>query len=140
MKTETPQPATPAQVSAANSARPARVRHAENSSLTPTDSIADGDVQTEIENLLMSAASLKMHIDTRIKEMDRVKDRLAVLCEAHSLANGVRNMHTGFEYHGWKTRKTLSKELLLNHVTAKVLDSCYKESEEYLDVKIIVFG
>jgi hypothetical protein len=47
---------------------------------------------------------------------------------------------TGFQYNGYATRKTLSKEkLLAAGVSAETINAAYTEGEPFLSCKLIAF-
>lgn len=109
------------------------------SKLPTTDLIPDDDIAVEVQNLLFQAGSLKHHIATRKKELERIVDRLSIICETFpTTASGIRSGHTGFMYGGWRTRRTLSKEALIEEgVDPAIIMKGYRESKAYLDVSII---
>jgi len=117
-----------------------RTRSASNSSLPKASaSVSDPDMFKQAVALLKRAAVNKKKVDALKSEDGEIREELAAICEAYGL-KGMRHGMSGFEYHGWTTRKTLSKErLLAAGVSADTINAAYSESEPFLSSKILVF-
>ena len=118
-----------------------RIVSASNSKLPRASAaIDDGDTMREATGLLKKLVNVKTRISELEEEERDMRDRLAAICQAYDLTAGFRHGMAGFEYHGYTTRKTLNKELLLAAgVSAQTIAESYKEGEPYLSCKVVVF-
>src|SRR5258708_40301778 len=96
-----------------------RLRSASGSSLPIASVIDDSDLFKKAVKLLKEATAVvvkKSECEERERE---IKEELGAICAAYDLKGFRHGLH-GFEYHGYQTRKTLSKErLLAQGVTAE---------------------
>lgn len=116
----------------------ARYRSASGSSLPLVSVIDDTDVMKRAIKLLKEATTLKVKQSEAEEKLIEIRDELAAVCEAYGL-KGIRHGLSGFEYHGYASRKTLDKTKLLNFISADDLASCYVDGEPYLSAKVTVF-
>lgn len=115
-----------------------KLTKASNSKLPQLSELPDEDAQARAKRLLREASKLKMEISEREERVTAIRDELAAICEGYSLP-GFKYGLAGFEYHGYTTRRTLSKEKLAVHVAADIIDKCYDESKPFLSSKFVVF-
>jgi len=115
------------------------LRSAANSSLPVASLIPDPDLFRRSIELLRRAQDLKVKVSVAEEELLSIRDELAAICEAFNL-KGFRHGLTGFEYHGYTSRKSLSKERLLAlGVSADTIAEAYVDGEPFLSAKITVF-
>jgi hypothetical protein len=116
-----------------------RIYSAAKSNLPIASVIDDPETFKRAVALLRKATANKVK-KSEIEESDeQVRAELAAICEAYSL-KGLKHGLAGFEYHGYATRKTLSKELLLARgVSAEDIEASYKEGDPFLSAKVVVF-
>lgn len=116
-----------------------KLRSAARSTLPVASIIPDPDTFKQAVKLLKEATAIvtkQSEQDDRLKE---IKSELAAICEAYEVKGFRHGLH-GFEYHGYTTRKTLSKEkLLLLGVSADQIDKSYVDSAPFLSSKIVPF-
>ena len=102
--------------------------------------IEDGDMFREAVRLLkaLSANAVRM---SELKERDEeLRTALAAICTTYGLDHGFKYGMSGFEYHGYLTRQTLNKELLLaNGVDAATIAASFKTGEPFLSCKLVTF-
>ena len=116
-----------------------RLVSAGNSKLPQASEIPDEDTFQEVRKLLKKAISLRETISEKEDELSDIKERLQVICEAFSM-KGFRQGLAGFQYDGFITRKSLSKEALLAAgVAAQTIEDCYLEGKPFVSSKIIAF-
>jgi len=116
-----------------------RLRSASNSKIPLASKISDQDTFEEAVAMLQTATNLKVKISELEEEAAELKESLAAICEAYSLP-GIRHGLNCFEYYGYTTRKTLSKERLLAlGVTAEQIAESYVDSKPFLNAKINPF-
>lgn len=115
-----------------------RLTHASNSKLPQLSELPDDDVQKRVRSLLTEAMKLKAQISAADERLGMIRDELAAVCEVYEM-KGFRNGLAGFECHGLVTRKSLSREKLVLHVAADIIDSCYDESKPFLSAKFVAF-
>lgn len=117
-----------------------RIRSAANSSLPLVSIIPDDDTMKRAVKLMkeaVAAAARQSEAEERLKE---IKDELAAICTAYDLEKGFRHGLVGYEFHGYQTRKTLSKErLLAQGVSAEQIDAAYVDGTPFLYSKVIAF-
>lgn len=118
-----------------------RIRRATNSKYRAATDAFEGDPEMLMEavDLLKTITQEKVQISALTDSLAENQGRLAAICEAYSL-DGVRHGLNCFEYHGWQTRKTLSRERLLElGVSAEIIEAAYTESKPYLSTRIVPF-
>lgn len=116
-----------------------RLRSASNSSLPIVSVIDDTETMKTAVALLKKATAIHVKISELEDQEREVKEQLASICTAYNL-KGLRHGLNGFEYQGWMTRKTLSKErLLANGVTADQIADSFVEGTPFLMTKITPF-
>jgi len=118
-----------------------RIRRAANSKFkSVTEAFEDNPEMTVRSiDLLKSVTQKKIEVSRLGEEIDEATAELAAICEAYSL-DGLRYGLNCFEYYGWKTRKTLSKERLLElGVPAETIEAAYAESKPFLSTKVNPF-
>lgn len=116
-----------------------RLRSAANSKLPLASVIPDEETFQRAIQLMQQGTTNKVTQSALKEQEDDIKAELAVICEAYSLP-GFRHGLNMFEYQGWKTRTTLSKEKLLElGVSAEQIAGAYVEGKPYLMTKIDPF-
>lgn len=116
-----------------------RLRSAQNSTLPLTSEIPDPEIFKQATHLLKEGIKLRAKISELEESASDLREQLAVICAAYDL-KGLRHGLAGFEYHGYKTRQTLSKEkLLANGVSADIIAKSFSEGEPYLMTKFVAF-
>jgi len=127
-----------------------RFTSAGNSKLPQASEIPDEDTFQEVRKLLKKAISLRAGISEREDELSVIKECLGAICEAFEL-KGFRHGLAGFQYDGYITRKSLSKEALLSSscicpkcstevaISAQTIEDCYLEGKPFVSAKIIAF-
>ena len=116
-----------------------RFTSAGNSKLPQASEIPDEDTFQEVRKLLKKAISLREIISEKEDELSDIKERLQAVCEAFDM-KGFRQGLAGFQYDGFVTRKSLSKEALLAAgVAAQTIEDCYLEGKPFVSAKIIAF-
>lgn len=116
-----------------------RLRSASNSKIPLASKIDDPETFRESVALLQEATDLKVKTSELAEREIEIKEQLAAVCEAYSLP-GIRHGLNCFEYYGYTTRQTLSKERLLAlGVSAELIAAAYVESKPYLNTKINPF-
>jgi hypothetical protein len=117
-----------------------KIRQASKSSLPEAVNLLDDDIFSELFLKLQRARALRAEISEREEELKEIQEELALTCVGYGMDKGFRAGLIGYEYHGWITRKTLNKELLLeNGVTADQIEASYKDSAPFLSAKFIDF-
>lgn len=117
-----------------------RLRSAANSKLPIASVIPDTDQFREAIRLVERATAIKVEMDELKEELDGLIEQMAAICEVFHLEHGFKYGLFMFEYHGWKTRDTLSKEKLLElGVPADTIAKAYTTSKPYLSTKIDPF-
>ena len=116
-----------------------RLRSASNSTIPIASVISDPETFREAVAMLREATANKV-AQSELKERETaIKENLAAICEAYDL-KGIRHGLDCFEYYGYSTRQTLSKERLLAlGVPAETIDAAYAAGEPYLNTKINPF-
>jgi hypothetical protein len=115
------------------------LRSAGNSKLPMASEIPDEDTFQEVRALLKKALKLRETISEKEDELSDIKERLQAVCEAFSMS-GFKHGLAGFQYDGFVTRKSLSKEALLAAgVAAQTIEDCYLEGKPFVSAKIIAF-
>ena len=100
-----------------------------------TSALPDQSLMDLVNEMLTEAKALKLAVDGAEGRLEEIKTDLAALIEPLALP-GVRYGDFCFEFNGYKTRRTLSAESLLeNGVTKAQIDASYKTSKPYLDVR-----
>lgn len=116
-----------------------RYTSASNSRLPLASVIPDTEMMKRAVALLNEDMQLKTSISAMEERTDEIKDELAAICQAYDL-KGFRHGLNGFEYHGYATRKTLSKEKLLAlGVSAETIDRATVDGQPYLFVRVVRF-
>ena len=116
-----------------------RLRSASNSKLPMASEIPDPDMFREAVSLLKKGTKLRTEISEREEELSKVRDRLGAIAVAYDMPGFRHGLHS-FEYRGWQTRSSLSKEKLLSlGVTAETIDAAYVGSKPFLDMRISPF-
>jgi hypothetical protein len=117
-----------------------RATSAANSKLPKLSAaLSDQDIFDQAKSLLVEAEDVKRHKKALEQREADIKSELAAICDAYGLP-GFKWGLTGFEYHGWKTKQTLSKEkLLAAGVSAETIAAAYTESKPYLSTEITLF-
>jgi len=116
-----------------------RLRSAGNSKLPLASVIPDEETFQRAIQLLRDGTANKVEQSRLIEIESDIKAELAAICEAYSLP-GFRHGLNMFEYQGWKTRTTLSKEKLLElGVSAEQIAGAYVEGKPFLMTKIDPF-
>ena len=116
-----------------------RMISAGNSKLPMASEIPDEDTFQEVRVLLKKALKLRETISEKEDELSGIKDQLQAICEAFDM-KGFRHGLAGFQYDGFITRKSLSKEALLAAgVAAQTIEDCYLEGKPFVSAKIIAF-
>ena len=116
-----------------------RLVSAGNSKLPMASEIPDEETFQEVRKLLKQALKLKVEISEREDKLQEVKDQLQAVCEAFSMP-GFKLGLAGFQYDGFITRKSLSKEALLAAgVAAQTIEDCYLPGTPFVSAKIIAF-
>ena len=117
-----------------------RLRSAGNSTLPIASIIPDQDQFREAVKLVTRATKIKVQMDELKEELDGCVEQLAAICEVFNLTKGFRHGLFMFEYHGYRTRDTLSKEKLLElGVPAETIAQAYTTSKPFLSTKIDPF-
>jgi hypothetical protein len=116
-----------------------RLRSASGSTLPVASIIPDADTFQQVRKLLAEAVKVKVK-QSELEDREReIRDELAAVCEAYQL-KGFRHGRAGFEYHGYTTRKTLSKEkLLAAGIPAETISDCLEESKPFILCKVVTF-
>ena len=116
-----------------------RLVSAGNSKLPQASEIPDNETFQEVRKLLKRAISLRETISEKEDELSDIKERLQAICEAFNM-KGFRQGLAGFQYDGFVTRKSLSKEALLAAgVAAQTIEDCYLEGKPFVSAKIVAF-
>lgn len=116
-----------------------RLTSASRSSLPVASVIPEQDIFERAVALLKEGIAVKVKMSELEERASEIRDELGAIAEAFDL-KGFRHGMGGFEYHGYTTRKSLSKEMLLSHgVSADVIAQSYKDSEPFMSAKFIVF-
>lgn len=116
-----------------------RLRSAAKSSLPMASTIPDPETFRRVVELLKEGVALKVKASELEEREKEIKEELAAVAEGYQ-TKGFRHALAGFEYHGWQTKKTLSKEKLLsNGVSADVIDKSFSESDPFLSTKMFAF-
>jgi len=116
-----------------------RLRSASKSSLPIASKIPDPETFRRVVALLKEGVEIKVKASELEEREKEIKEELAAVSEAYG-TKGFRHGLVGFEYHGWQTKKTLSKEKLLsNGVSAAVIDNSFAESAPFLSTKMFAF-
>jgi hypothetical protein len=115
------------------------LRSAGNSKLPMASEIPDEDTFQEVRVLLKKAVKLRETISEKEDELSDIKEKLQTICEAFNM-RGFRQGLVGFQYDGFVTRKSLSKEALLAAgVAAQTIEDCYLPGTPFVSAKIIAF-
>lgn len=115
------------------------LRSAGNSKLPVASEIPDEETFQEVRKLLKRAIVLRAAISEREDELSDIKERLQAVCEAFAMP-GFKLGLAGFQYDGFVTRKSLSKEALLAAgVAAQTIEDCYLPGTPFVSAKIITF-
>ena len=116
-----------------------RLRSASNSKLPIASVIDDPDLFREVVDLLRKSVEIKSQ-QSELEDADKdIRERLGAICASYDL-KGLRHGRAGFEYHGYTTRKTLSRERLLElGVAADVIAEAYVEGDPFMFAKVIAF-
>ena len=116
-----------------------RLVSAGNSKLPMASEIPDEETFQEVRVLLKKALKLRETISEKEDELSDIKERLQAVCEAFGMS-GFKHGLAGFQYDGFVTRKSLSKEALLAAgVAAQTIEDCYLEGKPFVSAKIIAF-
>lgn len=115
-----------------------RFTSASNSKLPLCSEIPDSDVVRRVAELMKSGNAERTRISEAEERLDEIKNELAAICEAYEI-KGFRHGLNGFEYHGWTSRKTFSKEKAVKLVPADVIDRCYEDGKQFLSVRLVAF-
>lgn len=117
-----------------------RLPKEENSTL-PLVSVLHKSLMKDATKLLVEAHELKDTKDKAEIRIKEIKETLAAIAMSEDLS-GLRYGKLGIQVNGYTTRKNFSKkkatELMLEHgIAAEEINTCYEESEEYLDTKLV---
>jgi hypothetical protein len=117
-----------------------RLRSAGNSKLPLASVIPDTETMQNAVKLMKEGVKLKARLSELEDREKEIRETLAAICEAFDLTDGIKHGMTGFQYNGYATRKTLSKEkLLAAGVSAETINAAYTEGEPFLSCKLIAF-
>jgi hypothetical protein len=116
-----------------------KLKSASMSKLPMASVISDKDTFEMAVDLLKQGADLKAQIELLEVRKKAISEEMAAICGAFDLP-GFKHGRDGFEYHGYTTRKSLSKEKLLAlGVSADVIAGAYVDSTPFLNVKLVHF-
>jgi hypothetical protein len=116
-----------------------RLYLAEKSTIFPVENIRKSKKREEISTLLHEASILKPQFDAAEERLKEIRAKLFEYA-ADLDTNGFRTRRIAFSFNGLKTRRSLSPALLLEHgVSIETLNECYTVSDEYPDVKFMLF-
>ncbi len=116
-----------------------RLLSAAGSNLPSVAVISDNETFRRAVKLLKEGILVKAKQSELEERAAEIRDELAAISEAYQL-KGMKYGLAGFEYHGYVTRKSLSKERLLAlGVPADTIDQAFVEGNPYLSTKLIVF-
>ncbi len=117
----------------------ARLRSASGSTLPSVAVVSDQPTFKRSISLLKEAVEIlvkKSELEDREKE---IKEELSAICQAYEI-KGMKYGKCGFEYHGYQTRKTLSKERLLAlGVSAEIIDQATVAGDPFLYSRTVAF-
>lgn len=95
-------------------------------------------MQTAIQLLKIAKDSAEAEKSAKAAKDAAIADLAAIAIEND--LSGMRYGNIGLHVFGYKTKKTLSAELLLaNGVKASVIEESYKESDEFLSTRLQEF-
>jgi len=117
-----------------------RFRSASRSTLpTASAALPDKEMLQQVTALLKEGMKVKIKLSELDERRKEITEELGAIAAAYDLS-GFRHGLIGFEYHGYTTRKTLSKErLLAAGVSAEILEECFADSEPFMNAKLVAF-
>ena len=116
-----------------------RLRSAAGSNLPLASVIDDPELFKKSVKLLKEATGCSVKQSEAEDRLKEIKEELGAICEAYGLKGFKHGLH-GFEYHGYTTRKSLSKEkLLAAGVSAEIIADAYVEGTPFMFSKVIPF-
>lgn len=102
-------------------------------SLADIREAADPQTAKEVAALLAEADVIQLRMKEDQARQNDIKAALIVMIEAWEWPKGVRSGRFGLEYHGWKTKRTLDvQKLLENGVDPEVIKGSYSESKPFV--------
>ena len=114
-----------------------KVKRAGNSKLPILANVTDDDTMRLYAHKMKRAREIRAQIDELKEELEVLVNEFGAFCQGYNCP-GFRIGLTGYEYHGWATRKTLDRELLLEQgVTADQIAGALRESAPFLSYKFI---
>ena len=119
-----------------------RLRLAEKSTTFKLAELKKKKQKQEIETLLAEAEALVPQVKAAEPSEARLKEIRLKLFEyaVDNDTNGFRDDRIAFQYSGMRTKRILSNTKLLEHgVSLEVINDCYVESDEWPDVKFVLF-
>jgi hypothetical protein len=103
----------------------------------PLISVLDKGAMQTAKEMLAEAQVLQERIGRDGERLAEIKASLCEIADAFELP-GMRYGAFGLEYHGWKTKRTLDKRLLLeNGVDAETIKNSYTESKPFLSARFV---
>jgi hypothetical protein len=116
-----------------------RFTSAANSKLPLASVIDDTETMRHAVKLLKEGVANSAK-QSELKEREsEIREELAAICHAYELT-GFKHGLCGFEYHGYQTRQTLSKERLLAlGVPADTIAQAYSEGKPFLSSRLLAF-
>lgn len=116
-----------------------RLLSASNSALPLISVLPDRKTMNAAKKLMAESADLKVVIDGAEARRKEINEELAVYAEANGLP-GFRHGMYGFQYSGWTSRQSLSREKLVeNGVDPEAIAASMVDGTPYLNCKVIVF-
>lgn len=119
-----------------------RLRLAENSTTFKLAELKKKKQKQEIEELLHEAQTLLPKVEAAKPAEVRLKEIRLKLFEyaVDNDTNGFRDDRIAFQYSGMQKRSMLSSTKLLEHgVSLETINACYVDSDEWPDVKFVLF-
>lgn len=103
------------------------------SKLPEVDALKDRATESRAKELLKEADQLYAKVELAECRLDEIKEDLIEICAAFELG-GIRHGRMGLYYGGKKTKRTLSKELLVEYgVAPEIIGASYEESKPFID-------
>lgn len=103
----------------------------------PSAAALDTATGAGVKLLLEEAAEIRERQKADDDRLSDIKQALITIAAAHEL-KGICWGRIGLEYHGYKTKRTLDKELLLeNGVDAQTIAASYRESTPFVSSRFV---